>query len=517
MIKDFNKELFLKANKNYRFNKNYFRKQIWEDIKNGKVKFLPEYEPFNEDIYLSMNNDVKIAVERAQFKSGWEHFIKFGYKELLKKDLHRKFKKSEEIYWAIDYIFLLDKRHLFISGWRYSFNSDRIDVYIDNTKVKIINFERPDLKNIKNIGNKYKEAGFVGIFLLKNNMNPIKIDFISERGGIKTIDKELQSFSPKEKSKIILDYIDLNSNDFVKWFDLLGSPLKNMWEEYYSSLELNIEVKKYGRIPSNPKLSIIVPLYGRVDFMEFQNSIFSTDKDFLENVELIYVLDDPERFEKLIDNVADQVYNIYNVPFKMIKYNYNLGYARANNIGVKYATSEMILLLNSDVFPKQKGWVSEILNRYKKLQNPGVLGFKLLYEDESIQHVGMEFKKYKYLNNMWINYHPYKGMPDINKIDEIKEVPAVTGACMLIEKKKYEEVGRLSEEYILGDFEDSDLCLKLKEKGYKIYYSSIPEFYHLERQSQSLFDDNSWKYKLTVFNCWQHMKKWNNLLNKVVK
>jgi len=129
----------------------------------------------------------------------------------------------------------------------------------------------------------------------------------------------------------------------------------------------------------------------------------------------------------------------------------------------------------------------------------------------------MEFKKYKYLNNMWINYHPYKGMPDINKIDEIKEVPAVTGACMLIEKKKYEEVGRLSEEYILGDFEDSDLCLKLKEKGYKIYYSSIPEFYHLERQSQSLFDDNSWKYKLTVFNCWQHMKKWNNLLNKVVK
>jgi len=517
MIKGFNKELFLKANKNKYFEKNYFNKKIWEDIKIGKVKFHPEYEPFNEDIYIRMNEDIQRAIQNKQLKSGWEHFINFGYEELIKNDLYRYYKIAEKIYCAIDYIFLVDKKHLFISGWRYSLESDNIDIYIDNKKVDIINFERPDLKNIENIEDKYKKAGFIGIFELKEDIirGNIEIDFISEKNNIKTIKKDLQFFKPKEKSKIILDYLDLNSDEFVKWFDLIGEPLKSMWNEYYSNLKLDIKIKEYGEVSKKAKLSIIVPLYGRIDFIEFQNAIFSIDEDFLEYAELIYVLDDPERFENIIHRTSEQVYNIYNVPFKMITYNYNLGYARANNIGVKYATSDMILLFNSDVFPKQKGWVSKLLDKYNKLQNPGALGFKLLYEDESIQHVGMEFRKYKAFNNMWINYHLHKGMPDMNKIDEMREVPAVTGACMLLEKKKYEQVGGLSEEYVLGDFEDSDLCLKLKEKGYKIYYSSTPEFYHLERQSQSLFDDNVWKYKITVFNCWQHMKKWDYLLQKV--
>lgn len=519
MINNFDKEKFLEANneikellekKEFKTLEEYLEKIGLEEIKKGIRKFHPEFEPFDEEKYVNMNEDIKEAIQNGKLKSGWEHFINYGYEELIKNNPNRKFIKSEEIYAAIDYIFYLDKEHLFINGWAYSLKSDKIDLFIEDKKAEIFNYERPDLSSIA--GNKYKTAGFVGIVKCNQDKNKIEVEFVSESGNSKIIIKELQNLLPKEKSKIVLNFINLNSSDFVKLFDIVGEPLRNMWNEYYSSLDLNIKITEYGNLPENPKLSIIVPLYGRVDFIEFQNAVFSTDKDFLENVELIYVLDDPDRFLKDIYNICERVYSIYDVPMKLITYDYNLGYARANNVGVKYASADMILLLNSDVFPKTKGWVSEILNKYKQLTNPGVLGFKLLYEDESIQHVGMKFKKEKHLGNMWINYHPFKGMPDIDKKEKIEEKEAVTGACMLIEKKKYFEVGGFSENYVLGDFEDSDLCLKLKNKGYKIYYSSKPEFYHLERQSQNLFDDTNWKFKITVFNCWQQMKKWGSII-----
>ena len=88
---------------------------------------------------------------------------------------------------------------------------------------------------------------------------------------------------------------------------------------------------------------------------------------------------------------------------------------------------------------------------------------------------------------------------------------------MLIKKKTYETLGGFDESYILGDFEDSDLCLKALQSGLKNYIDTNTSLYHLERQSQNLFNDTSWKFKLTIFNGIQHSKRWDSTIVKLLE
>jgi len=97
--------------------------------------------------------------------------------------------------------------------------------------------------------------------------------------------------------------------------------------------------------------------------------------------------------------------------------------------------------------------------------------------------------------------------------ESTREILAVTAASLMVDRKLYDSVGGLSENYILGDFEDSDLCLKLIEKGRKNRYMPSVSLYHLERQSQNLFSDSSWKTKVTLYNCWQHDRRWGEFIS----
>ena len=79
----------------------------------------------------------------------------------------------------------------------------------------------------------------------------------------------------------------------------------------------------------------------------------------------------------------------------------------------------------------------------------------------------------------------------------------------------YKELDGLDESYILGDFEDSDLCLKAIQAGYTNYIDSGINLYHLERQSQNLFEDKSWKFKLTIYNGMQHARRWGSMIEEL--
>ena len=90
----------------------------------------------------------------------------------------------------------------------------------------------------------------------------------------------------------------------------------------------------------------------------------------------------------------------------------------------------------------------------------------------------------------------------------MREVDAVTAACALVDATLYRELGGLSEDYIVGDFEDSDLCLRAAAAGHRNRVALDIEFYHLERQSQDRIGDSQWRTNLTVYNCWQHHQRW---------
>jgi GT2 family glycosyltransferase len=72
----------------------------------------------------------------------------------------------------------------------------------------------------------------------------------------------------------------------------------------------------------------------------------------------------------------------------------------------------------------------------------------------------------------------------------------------------------LSEDYIIGDFEDSDFCLRAAAVGRPNWVALDIELYHLERQSQAHIGEAQWRTNLTLFNCWQHHQRWGAHLEK---
>ncbi|NEX17332.1 MAG: hypothetical protein C1943_12035 [Halochromatium sp.] len=294
----------------------------------------------------------------------------------------------------------------------------------------------------------------------------------------------------------------------------LGPAIANL--PFRHSGDTQSELIRFGEAPAEPKVSLIVPLYGRYDFVEFQLSQFANDPDFHTAVDLIYVLDDPRLSEGFRDCCA-AVAPIYEVPFSALLSRDHLGYAGANNLGVAQARADLLILLNSDVIPSQSGWVTAMLERFQAHPDCGALGVRLLYPDDALQHDGMLFKRLPSLGNLWINDHPGKGLPAMPVDPEQALVPvaAATAACLMLRKADLLSIGGLDEGYIIGDFEDSDLCLALRQQGKRSYVARDVQLYHLERQSQALFADRNWRDKITVYNCWRHSRKWDALISQL--
>lgn len=240
-------------------------------------------------------------------------------------------------------------------------------------------------------------------------------------------------------------------------------------------------VDVYGRPPEQPAVSIVVPLYKRLDFLEHQLLHFSRDP-YLAEAELIYVLDSVEQEEELARQ-ARQLFALYRLPFQVVNLTAGAGFAGANEHGIRLARAERLLLLNSDVIPDRPGWLEAMADFYERTPGIGALGPKLLYEDDSLQHAGLYFYR-PHGSDLWQNAHCFKGMHrTFGPAEVTRPVPAVTAACMMIDRELYEEVGGLPLHYVQGDYEDSELCLRLAEAGHRSWYLPTVELYHLEGQS----------------------------------
>jgi GT2 family glycosyltransferase len=228
------------------------------------------------------------------------------------------------------------------------------------------------------------------------------------------------------------------------------------------------------------------------------------------------VLDDPalrEAFQLLCRDVHD----VYGVPFRAIALERNLGYSGASNAGAAIASAPLLLFLNSDVLPKRARWAGRLASAYRRLERCGILGCRLLLEDGAIQHAGMTFRDSTILPGSWQNEHTAKGLPTaFDRASGAIRVPAVTGACLMIDRGLFAQLDGLGEDYVIGDFEDSDLCLKAYEAGHLTYYTPEVELYHLERQSVKLLGQADWRQTLTLYNMWKHTQKWGALIPSVL-
>lgn len=162
---------------------------------------------------------------------------------------------------------------------------------------------------------------------------------------------------------------------------------------------------------------------------------------------------------------------------QVIRNTENLGFAKACNQGARAAKGKHLIFLNNDTIP-HPGWLSALLDEVDLHSDVSIVGSKLLYPNNTIQHAGVVFSK-----NCLTPYHIFNGAPcDLPAANVRREFQAVTAACLLVRRQDFETVGGFDEGFRNG-FEDVDLCLKIREGGRKVVYQPKSVLYHLEHQT----------------------------------
>ena len=303
--------------------------------------------------------------------------------------------------------------------------------------------------------------------------------------------------------KDLLARLDLRYNELVRGYDNVVGPAIQSINHFRLRNKPDYTVMHFGEPTEQPKSSVIVPLYGRIDFMEYQLAFFS--RTLSRDHELIYVLDDPSQLRQT-EHLAASCLARFQCPFTLVAMGENLGYAPANNVGLEVARGEYICFLNSDVFPDEPNWLDYMLETAKTNSNIGVVGALLVFEDETTQHDGCTYERLSEFGNWFFCQHPNKGFL-LEDSRSVHPVDAVTGACLLLSAEVARAVGGFDEGYVIGDFEDADLCEKVKALGYFCVVDRRARLYHLERQSQGN-QQASWRFNLTLYNAWRFQGRW---------
>jgi GT2 family glycosyltransferase len=260
---------------------------------------------------------------------------------------------------------------------------------------------------------------------------------------------------------------------------------------------------------SKREVSIVIPLYAQLGFIRTQLMAFVNDAYIRDGCQIIYALDDP-RLVHEARNLLEGFNAWTNLDVELMVLDRNGGYASANNIAAAEAEGEHLVLLNSDVIPSEIGWIEAALETLGNAPSYSVVGPKLLYADDSLQHAGMYFQKFPH--GYWQNLHYWKGYGrDYAPATESRPVPGVTGACMILRTAEFLEVGGFTSDYVVGDYEDSDLCMKLREQGGQCLYLASVSLYHFERQSMPKIEDGHDR-RSTIYNRALHTSRWDKQL-----
>ena len=267
-----------------------------------------------------------------------------------------------------------------------------------------------------------------------------------------------------------------------------------------------------GSVADTPDISVIVPLYGRSDMVEHQLLEFNKDADFQTCAETIFVIDDP-RMNNSFAAHARIWHDICGVPFRWVSAGDNRGFSGACNLGASVAKGKTLVFMNSDVIPINSGWASALAKVLQDDPNIALVAPRLLFPDGSIQHAGMA-PKWRDALGLWTNHHPMMGMaPELDPAKGVTKMPLVTGACIAISRDDFDKLGGWSTDFLIGDFEDSDMCLSLRAAGRDVAYVPEVELVHLERQSLASAGETEFRDKMTILNATLYNTRWRKMLD----
>lgn len=275
------------------------------------------------------------------------------------------------------------------------------------------------------------------------------------------------SWNIKDNPRQLLQLLENNA---------IRTHLKRLGFDEPEVINLTYNIKRVLWKPKSEKVSIIIPNKNSPQLLE--NCISSIlNKTVYTNYEIIVVDNQSTNSETLdfYEKLAERL------DVKIIPFSESFNYSRANNIGAENASGEILLFLNNDIEIMKSDWLEELV-RWAEIPEVGVVGAKLLYPDGKIQHAGIVIGMLGHANHIYYGSKNHETSL-FGSLNWYRNYMAVTGACMMMRRSVFEEIGGFDENYLLA-FSDVEICLRIIEHGYRIVYTPFAELLHYEGKSR---------------------------------
>jgi O-antigen biosynthesis protein len=256
------------------------------------------------------------------------------------------------------------------------------------------------------------------------------------------------------------------------------------------------DIDYYSRIlrqvPNPPPLvSVIVPTKDRADLLSVCVNGILNKTDY-PNVEVLIVDHESKRRETL--DLFDVLTRDPRV--RILPYRGAFNYSKMNNMAVGESRGSIVALVNNDIEVIEPGWLVEMVSHAVRPQI-GAVGAKLFYPDGRVQHAGVVMG---YGGSAGHCFHlaPRNAPCYFGYALLTRAVSAVTGACLVLRKSIFLEVGGLNEKNLAVAFNDVDICLKIQMLGYRNVWTPFAKLAHHESASRGYEDTPEKKARIKL-------------------
>ncbi|MEY8516563.1 glycosyltransferase family 2 protein [Lachnospiraceae bacterium 29-84] len=263
--------------------------------------------------------------------------------------------------------------------------------------------------------------------------------------------------------------------------------------------------RTYYHWKEQPLVSILIPNKDHTEDLE--KCIQSVAACSYSNYEVIVIENNselPETFAyyKKLEAAYPNVHVVY--------WEGGFNFAAINNYGAGYAKGEYLLFLNNDTEMIRPDCLWELLGPCMR-DDVGIVGARLYYEDDTIQHAGVVIGFGGIAGHTFIGFdRAANGY--FSRIICAQDYSAVTAACMMTKKSVFDQVGGMTEELVVA-FNDIDYCMKVRELGKLVVYNPYAELYHYESKSRGLEDSPEKQERFYKEMKW-FVEKWKAVMDK---
>ena len=258
-------------------------------------------------------------------------------------------------------------------------------------------------------------------------------------------------------------------------------------------------------VQGEPLVSILIPNRDQKETLEkCLNSIW--EKSTYKNYEILIVENNSSSPE-----IFDYYREIEKRPgVRILTWKEGFNYSAINNFGEKSAAGDYLLFLNNDVEVINSRWIEELLGNCQR-KEVGIVGAKLYYPDDTIQHAGTVIGIGGIAGHAFLNM-PRSRTGYLHKASLQMDLSAVTAACMMMKRQVFKQLGGFEERLSVA-FNDVDLCLRTVQAGYLVVYNPEVELYHYESKSRGAEDSEEkvrrFQEEIEFMRC-----RWMDLLKK---